>query len=270
MWRKQYAIPPEHGAWIWWVGPLLLGTAAAGTVTPAWGAMAVAALAAFLIRQPAGLLVKVLSGRRGRGDLSPAIAWLSIYGCAIGAAAAVLLQTGHVKVVLLGLAGAPLFLWHLALVRRKQDRHRLDVDLAAAATLALTAPAAYWAAGGASLVAGAVLWATCAAKSAASVVHVTVKLRQRRMKEAPAPAESTRMHAPALIFHGVNVAGAAALAVYDLAPWLVTVAFAAILAEACVNAFQPATGKKPVQIGLRQLVVSSAFYFVAAVGYLAE
>lgn len=268
MWRRHYAIPPEHGAWIWWIGPLLLGTAAAGTVTPAWGAMAVAALAAFLIRQPAGLLVKVLSGRRGRSDLSPALAWLAIYGCVIAAAAAVLLLSGHAKVALLGLAGAPLFLWHLALVRRKQDRHRLDIDLAAAATLALTAPAAYWAADGESLVAGAVLWALCAAKSAASVVHVTVKLRQRRMPETPAPADSARMHAPALAFHVVNAAAAIVLTVIGAAPWLVALGFAVVLVEAAVNAFQPATGKKPVQIGLRQLAVSSVFFVMAAAGFL--
>ena len=27
IWRKQYALPAEHGSWIWWLGPLFIGLA---------------------------------------------------------------------------------------------------------------------------------------------------------------------------------------------------------------------------------------------------
>ena len=70
MWRKHYAIPPEHGAWVWWLGPFALGMAAAGAVNGHVFTLAVATLIGFLMRQPVTLTVKVLSGRRGRSMLS--------------------------------------------------------------------------------------------------------------------------------------------------------------------------------------------------------
>jgi hypothetical protein len=30
LWRRHYFIPTEHGAWIWWIGPFLIGAAAGG------------------------------------------------------------------------------------------------------------------------------------------------------------------------------------------------------------------------------------------------
>src|SRR3972149_5890616 len=30
IWRKQYALPAEHGSWIWWLGPLFIGLGGGG------------------------------------------------------------------------------------------------------------------------------------------------------------------------------------------------------------------------------------------------
>src|SRR3990172_5304403 len=95
MWRRHYALPAEHGSWIWLLGPLAVGIAAARRLTPDLAPLALAALAAFLLRQPATVAVKVLSGRRAREDLEPALAWLAGYALLGGLALAWLVRAGH-------------------------------------------------------------------------------------------------------------------------------------------------------------------------------
>jgi len=70
LWRRHYFIPTEHGAWIWWIGPFLIGTAAGGKVSVDVLVLILAVGAAFFLRQPAAIAVKALSGRRPRNDLA--------------------------------------------------------------------------------------------------------------------------------------------------------------------------------------------------------
>lgn len=70
--RRIIALPNEHGAWVFLLSPLLIGLFAAGRFTSASALLIVAALAAFLLRQPVSILVKAYSGRRPRTDLPAA------------------------------------------------------------------------------------------------------------------------------------------------------------------------------------------------------
>ncbi|MCL4218699.1 MAG: YwiC-like family protein, partial [Candidatus Hydrogenedentes bacterium] len=180
--RKHYAIPPEHGAWVWWIGPLIVGAAAGGTLHADFIVLIVTALAAFLVRQPLTLLVKVLSGLRPASDRAPAIFWSAIYGgiCAVGAAGLVAL--GHARVLLLGLLAAPLLLRYFFLVSRKSERHQRGMEYATAAVLALALPAAYWVCGGASSFEPWILWGLVTLHSVTTVIHVSKILELRRTK----------------------------------------------------------------------------------------
>ena len=63
--RRQIALPQDHGSWVFLLSPLLIGLFAGGWVS-ASAYLVLAAMAAFLIRQPVTMLVKIYSHRRPR------------------------------------------------------------------------------------------------------------------------------------------------------------------------------------------------------------
>lgn len=72
LFRRHVALPAEHGAWVFLLGPLLIGLFAAGPFSTATVYLVIAALCGFLVRQPITLVIKVLGGRRGRDTLPAA------------------------------------------------------------------------------------------------------------------------------------------------------------------------------------------------------
>jgi len=103
IWRKQYALPAEHGSWIWWLGPLFIGLAAGGHPDLDAVLLFLAVLFAFLLRQPSTIIVKAISGRRPKADLVPALFWIIGYGLIAGLAVWALIASGHPQVVLLAI-----------------------------------------------------------------------------------------------------------------------------------------------------------------------
>ena len=86
--RKQIALPQDHGSWVFIFSPLLIGLFAGGQVTQASIYLVVAAVAAFLLRQPITMAVKAYSGRRPPTDLPAARFWIVVYGGIIAIALA--------------------------------------------------------------------------------------------------------------------------------------------------------------------------------------
>jgi hypothetical protein len=70
--RRTIALPQEHGSWIFLISPLLIGLFAGKNLNAGSLALTLAALVAFLIRQPITVSVKIYSGRRPRTDLPAA------------------------------------------------------------------------------------------------------------------------------------------------------------------------------------------------------
>lgn len=268
LWRKHYALPAEHGAWIWWIGPLLIGAAAARAFTPDTLILALAALAAFLLRQPASIAVKALSGRRARGDLAPAAVWAALYGGAALAGGAALVLREHTQILWLAAPGLAVFAWHLMLIGRREERGQMGIELVGAGVLALAAPAAYWVSGGPAPAVGWTLWAITWLQSAASIVTVYARLAARRLEATPPPAERWRMSARGLGYNSFNLAFGLALAALGRVPWAVPAAFALMLAEAIEGAVRPPVGARPAKIGFRQLGTSIAFVILVAAAYL--
>lgn len=266
--RKHYILPPEHGAWIWWIGPLLIGLAAAGGVPPDSLLLAATALAAFLLRQPATILVKAISGRRPKHDLRPAAAWLLLVSAFLGALTLALIGRGHAQILVLAVPGALVFAWHLFLVSRRAERGQMGVEVVGAGTLALAAPAAYWVAGGADDALPWILWLLCWLQSAASIVLVFFRLGVRKASDAPPSREGLRLGARSLLYHGFNLAVATGLAVAGWIPASMALGFGLMLVDAVESALHPPVGLAPTRIGIRQLAASSLFVFLSIVGFV--
>jgi hypothetical protein len=264
-WRRHYAVPLEHGAWIWWIGPLLAGAAAAGGIDAAFMPLSLAALTLFMVRQPIAVALRAITTPSKRSDLTPAFFWAVLYSAILLASLIALIAMGHARVLWLGFGGVPVFVWHLIRSRRKERRFRADLDIAAAAALALTAPAAYLVCGGGDSWTPWILWAMLSAAFSASILQVLVRLGQRQHPETI--AHPWRDSAGYLTHHAINLAGAGVLAILGLAPLLAVPAFFLTLIEGIEGAWRPPVKRKTAYIGFRQLGLSTLFVLLLAAGY---
>ena len=66
---RHVAVPNEHGSWVFLFCPLLIGLFAGGKFHSGSLLLVGASLAAFMLRQPITILVKILSKRRPRTEL---------------------------------------------------------------------------------------------------------------------------------------------------------------------------------------------------------
>jgi len=246
---------------------LFVGLAAGGHPDLDAVLLLLAALCAFLLRQPATILVKVISGRRPRSDLAPATFWIIGYGLIGGMAVWAVIAAGHPQVVLLAIPGAPVFAWHLWLVSRRAERGQIGMELVGAGVLALTAPAGYWVAGGTSGRDPWILWGLTWLQAAASIVFIYLRLEQRKLEAVPSVQDRWCQGRRALMYHTFNLAAALGLAILGWAPWLVPVGFGLMLIDALQGVARPPIGSKPTTIGIRQLGLSAAFMLIMALGY---
>jgi hypothetical protein len=257
--KRHVALPSDHGSWVFLFSPLLIGLFAGGRWTSASLVLVVAALAAFLIRQPATILVKVFSGRRSRRELPAAWFWIGAYALVALLALGALIVQGFGYLLLLALPGVPVFAWHLFLVSRRAERRQLGVELVATGVLALAAPAAYWVGVGRPDPLGWWLLVLVWLQSAASIVYAYLRLEQRTLPEVPDLNARLRMGRRALLYTTFNLAGVAALSSAGLLPPLLPLPYALQWLETIWGTLRPAIGVRPTAIGIRQLIVSSLF-----------
>jgi hypothetical protein len=219
----------------------------------------IAALAAFLIRQPATFLVKVYSGRRSRRDLPAAWIWLGVYS-AVGALALTgLVVLGFNYLFMLALPGLPVFAWHLALVSRRAERRQLGVELVGSGVLALAAPAAYWVGVGEAAPTGWLLFGLTWLQSAASIVYAYLRLEQRQLDSVPPLAACLTMARRALFYTGFNLALVIGLAIARVVSPSLPLPYILQFLETTWGSLNPALGARPTAIGIRQLIISSLF-----------
>lgn len=260
--RCQFMLPAEHGAWVFLFTPLLIGLVLGGRMAFASSLLVLTSLSAFLVRQPVTILVKVLSGRRPRGNLGPASFWLIVYSLVGLSGIAGLLWMGYSFILLLTIPAVPVLIWHLWLVSRRAERHQMIVEIAGGAVLALAAPAAYWVGKGQYEPTGWLLWGLIALQIAGSIIYTYLRLKQRRLSGAPTFKEGLRMGSLALLFNGGLLILVALLAMLKVTPpWLPAI-YAVQVFEVIWGILHPAVRAKPGVIGTRQLVVSLLFILV--------
>ena len=256
---RHVALPSDHGSWVFLLSPLLIGLFAGSSWSVATIYLVIAALAAFLIRQPVTIAVKVYSGRRNRRDLAAAWFWIAVYSL-IGALGLVgLVMQGFAYLFILALPGVPVFVWHLYLVSKRAERRRMGVEIVGSGVLAMAAPAGYWIGVGSLDSTGWLLLALTWLQSAASIVHAYLRLDQRELDLVPDIKNRLKMGRRAIIYTTFNLIFVAALAMISLVSPLLPLPYALQWGETIWGTLKPAIGMRPTAIGVRQLFVSSLF-----------
>jgi hypothetical protein len=255
--RKQIFLPQDHGSWVFIFSPLLIGLFAGGRFTLSSFRLTVAALAAFLIRQPITIAVKIHSGRRAISDLPAARFWILLYGVITLLALIGLLHAGFSYLLLLAVPGLLVFAWHLWLVSRREERRQINVEIFATGVLSLAAPAAYWIGIGRYDPAGWWLWILVWLQTAASIVYAYLRLEQRTYAEGLKSAELWRLGVRAFAYTTFNVILVLVLEFLFILPRLLFLPYLVQWTETLWGIFHPAVKWKPTRIGVRQLVVST-------------
>jgi hypothetical protein len=254
--RKQIFLPQDHGSWVFIFSPLLVGLFAGRQFSLASLCLVIAAVVAFLIRQPVTMAVKAYSGRRARTDLPASALWIAIYGILILIALIGLIRLGFISILLLAIPGAPVFAWHLWLVSRREERRQVNVEILATGVLSLAAPAAYWVGIGRYDAIGWWLWILTWFQSVASIVYAYLRLEQREWREVPPRAELWKAGWRAFAYTTFNLVASFALGLLSVLPPLIFIPYLVQWCETLWGIFHPAVRWKPVQIGMRQLAVS--------------
>jgi hypothetical protein len=255
--RKQVFLPQDHGSWVFILSPLFVGLFAGGRFTFASLSLVIAAMAAFLLRQPMTMAVKAYAGRRPKSDLPAARFWIVVYGIIILIALAVLVRAGFAYLFALAIPGVPVFAWHLWLVSRREERRQLNVELLATGVLSLAAPAAYWIGIGHYDPAGWWLWILVWFQTAASIVYAYLRLDQRELAQVPPRADLWLMGIRAFAYTTFNLVTTLALGVVSVLPRFIFLPYLVQWSETLWGIFHPAVKWKPVRIGIRQLIVST-------------
>lgn len=258
--KKQIALPQDHGSWIFILSPLLIGIFAGGSFTYATFNLIIAAMSAFMIRQPIIVIVKSISGRRPRTDLGPARFWLLIYGIISALALTALILEGFGAVLYLAIPGAPVFAWHLWLISQRAERKQAGIEIIATGILSLAAPAAYWIGLGEYSPPGWWLWAWTWLQSSASIVYAYLRLEQRELKQEQASVKSRsalwKMGRPALLYTSFNLFASLLLGWANIVPQLIFIPFLIQWLETLWGITHPSIGWKPTRIGMRLFIVS--------------
>lgn len=260
--HRLVALPQEHGAWAFLLSPLCIGLFAGQRWTPDIAYLLLGLLAAFLVRQPITMMVKVFSGRRSRDYLAYSLLWSVIYGSIGLAALVILLQRGHRYLLWLLPPGVLVFAWHLALVARRHERRQIGVEIVASGVLALAAPAAYWMPYHGPQPEGWLLWLLAWLQSAASIVFAYLRLEQRRWPGVLSLEERFAAGHRALMYAGFNVVLALVLGLSRSIPRWVWLAYLVQFAEVLWGTWRPAVQWRPSRVGIRQMVVSTLFTVV--------
>ncbi len=256
---KHIALPQDHGAWFLFFSPLLIGLVLGGRWNLNTLLFVLAALGAFLARQPASILVKALAGRRPRRDAGPALRYLLAYAALTAVGLVGLLLRGQTYILHLAVPGVLVFAWHLWLLARRRERRQMGVELIGVGVLALSAPAAVWVAHGRYQPHYWWLWVLLWFEQAAAIVYAYLRLEQRGWPAVPPLAQRLRAGARALAYATFNLVAVYALGRAGIIPLGVTWAFAAQWLEVVLGTLQPAVKRRPAYIGLRQGFVTILF-----------
>lgn len=232
LFRKTLIMPAEHGSWAWLLVPFAVGTAVAQTINAPVLLALGAALATFLLRQPATVWLRVRRGKARRADGPLALTWISLLGGTAVTCGLVLLFMGRYTLLWLGVPLAIIFALYLVAARYGRTSIRsLGMEVSGAAALAMTAPAAYIAGTGQLDQVAAALWLIMAAQNVLGALYVRVRI---------ADTHSRPTHRSGMVL--AHFFGFVLIAGLGLVGWLplgTAVPFAAILLRAIWAARQP-------------------------------
>jgi len=256
LFKKHIAIPQDHGSWIFILSPLLIGVFAGRSFTYTTFNLIIAAMAAFMLRQPAITLIKIFSKRRSKDELKPAYFWFIVYGLIGLLALITLVMEGFGYIVYLAIPGIPIFAWHLWLVSKREERKQVNIEIIATGVLSLAAPASYWVGIGGYDPHGWWLWILIWLQTAASIVYAYLRLEQRNQAKGPVGSGHWKMGWRAGAYTSFNLASVLTLGLFAVLPSFLFVPYLVQWIETMWGITHPASGWKPTRIGIRQFIVS--------------
>ena len=219
-------------------------------------------LSAFLVRQPTTMLVKIISGRRPKNDLYPAIIWFLIYSVVLLISLVVLILQKYIIILFLAVPAIPVFIWQLWLVRKRAERRQIWIEIAASVVLALAAPAACWVGLQRYDKIGWLLWGLSWLQVTGTILYAYLRLNQRQLRMRPAQKELIKMSRESFLFNTALFAGVVILAFVGWLPTFLPFAFLIQPLEVFWGTYHPAISVAPKKIGIRQLIISSLFTIV--------
>lgn len=206
--RKQLLLPAEHGSWAWLLVPYFVGTAVAGTFHAGGLLVLSGGLALFLLRQPATVWLRIHQGRGRQSDKSLVVRLAAgLGGCAVLSLWG-LLALGLTSIFWLALPVAALLVVYMAAaVGRQSSTRTLAMEVAGAAGLALTAPAAMIAASGRITPDAWWLWGLMALQNVLGVLYVRLRLADTHGRPADRQLMMTGHTIGALVVVATAVVG---------------------------------------------------------------
>ncbi|MDX1378770.1 MAG: hypothetical protein R3307_07975, partial [Anaerolineales bacterium] len=234
-----------------------IGVFAGKSFTYATFNLIVAAMAAFMLRQPAIALIKIISKRRSKADLKSAVFWMSVYSLIAFLALTALVLEGFGYVIYLAVPSVPVFAWHLWLVSKREERRQVNVEVIATGVLSLSAPAAYWVGIGAYDSYGWWRWVLVWLQTAASIVYAYLRLSQREQAMGLKRSEMWKMGWRAALYASFNLVSVLTLSLLAVLPRLLFIPYLVQWLESMWGITHPAIAWKPTRIGVRQLIVST-------------
>ncbi len=254
-WRSV-ALPTEHGGWAFVIEPLLLGLILAPS--PGGLALTVAALAAFLLRQPLKLYVKDIRSQRIVPRTNAARRFVLIYGSVAAIAfLATLIITRSLNPLLPLIFALPLFLLQLTYDLRSQSRSATAEIAGTLATGAFASSIVMMQ--GWSLLPALGLWLVLSAKAVTAVLYVRARLRLEREKSAGVSL--------AIAAHVAAISLLIVTALVGLTRWTAPVAIGVLMVRAAVGLSSFRKSRPPKIIGMQEIAYGLLFLLIIALGY---
>lgn len=265
--RSVLKLPKEHGAWAMLYVPFVLGTMVAGKINLAVLLLLLATTALFVSRE--SLLVWRRARKRGRQSQSSIEAGrllLIYFAIAALTGLALLLSYKFFWLLPLGLIGATLLAINGWQATDFEDR-TIQSEVMAIAGLTMTAPAAFYVAGGQWGQTALWLWALSAAYFASSVFYVKLRVTDLHGKN---PDDKQRARRQCAAYHCFLLAALLALAITQSLSLFSLIAFAPALARAAHGFIKPAQRLNLKRIGIAEIIYSLIFLVFTAMTFRAS
>lgn len=256
---RRIALPVEQGGWSLAGEPVVLGMLA----VPSIGGflVGIAAIAAFLARQPVKIVVADVYWGRLVQRSSVAAVVAIVYLTTAAAALIVAVRMSGTDLLLPLLFAFPFAAVQVAYDGANESRQALPEvcgSIGIAGSVAMIATA-----GGAGDL-GVVLWLLASFRNVGAVTYVRARLRLEKKRRTP---EITANVTVPIALHLLGLAAAAGLALIGMAAWAAAVAMALLLFRTWVGLSSRRRCATPRQLGVAEIIYGGTFVVLTAVSF---
>lgn len=255
---RGVALPAEHGAWSFWLEPVLLALLIAPSATGMF--IAVLSLASLLIRQPLKILLIDIRKHKVYRRTRQSALFVSLYGVIAAAAIVAILWRAEYQALIPLIPAylvAAVVIWHFDV--EGDSRAWLPEALAAAVMAAFAVSICL--AGGWKWDTAAAVGVILLARAVPAVMYVRARLRQIK-------SGNNAILIP-IVLHGLTLCAVLLLNWFTLAPLLATAAVLTLLARA-IFFLRFGAPFEPRILGIQEVVIGLAYVALVAAGYLLD